>query len=80
MITFIKSWLVLLFWLPELIKTMAMSASGRYYLFRDSPDEFLTFLAWFEVEAGPWQEGMRLYFIRARDERERRAIVKRSRA
>lgn len=80
MTAFIKSWLVLLFWLPELIKTIFLSVTGRYYLFRDSCDEFLSFLAWFEVAAGPWQQGMDLYFTRAKDERERRAIVKRSRA
>ena len=80
MIEQFKTWVLVLRWAPEMIRTMWLHILGRYYIFRDSPDEFLTFLAWFEVEAGPWQEGMRLYFIRARDERERRAIVKRSRA
>lgn len=59
---------------------MSLNWFGHYYIFRDTPDEFLKYLAWLENAQANWGDDMERYFLRASDERQRRAIVKRSRS
>lgn len=80
MTDFLKAWVLMLFWTPELLRTLALDLTGRFYIFRDSADEFMNFLAWLQVNGPDWCRDQTRYFARASDERERRAIVKRSRA
>ena len=75
MIEKFKVWMLILYWSPELIRTMWLHIRGRYYIFRDSPDEFLKFLAWIDsdgTEADAEDEDMGDYYRRAGDERQRR--------
>lgn len=76
----LKSALLMLFWLPALAGTLSRNWLGHYYIFRDSPDDFLKYLSWLETVDTCWGDDMERYFLRASDERQRRAIVKRSRA
>lgn len=80
MINAIKAALLMLFWLPELAGTLSRNWLGHYYIFRDSPDDFLKYLSWLEKVDANWGDDMERYFLRSSDERQRRAIVKRSRS
>ncbi|WEE79442.1 hypothetical protein LZ683_08815 [Comamonas testosteroni] len=77
--SFFKAWVLLVFWLPQLLITLHRNWFGHFNIFRDSPDDFLTFLAWLGSTRVNRGDDMERYFLRASDERQRRAIVKRSR-
>ena len=73
MIEQFKTWVLVLRWAPEMIRTMWLHILGRYYIFRDSPDEFLKFLAWADCDGtGECDNDMADYYRRANDERQRR--------
>ena len=42
----LKAWIVLMFWLPAWLRVCWLHATGRFFIFRDSSNEFLRFIWW----------------------------------
>lgn len=44
MIKFFKEWVLSIYWLPNIVRCLWRDSRGRFFIFRDEPDEFLRFL------------------------------------
>ena len=76
MITYLKAMLLSLYWTPQMIKTLWAHIHGRRFVFRDSPIEFLHFLALLHGESiESADETVRDYLRLAMEELKSRKVV-----
>lgn len=76
MIAYLKTIAQIVYWAPEIAKTMVAHHQGRWFVFRDSPVAFLNFLAAIHGESvESASEGIRSYLQHAQQELKSRRKV-----
>ena len=67
-----KERVLLLFWLPAWIRACWLHATGRFFIFRDSSNEFLRFIRWVNGAKCSVDADMQALLDKAMDEIEAR--------